>query len=64
MIVGYVANDYWILRNSWGRNWGQDGYAYITQDQLRDCGVSLLAYSLFGAKLFASFVLLIAAVVL
>ena len=32
-IIGWGTTDdqipYWIVRNSWGRQWGMDGYAYI-----------------------------------
>ena len=39
-LVGYgvdeVGQFYWILRNSWSRFWGEDGYMRITDDV---CGV-------------------------
>lgn len=37
-IVGYTP-DYWIVRNSWSPDWGDDGYFYLERD-VNACGVA------------------------
>lgn len=37
-IVGYTP-DYWIVRNSWSQEWGDDGYFYLERD-VNACGVA------------------------
>ena len=34
---------YWIVRNSWGRFWGQEGYVYIKRDTVKGHGVCGIA---------------------
>ena len=46
-IVGYgteksilgKATDYWIVRNSWGKGWGEHGYARIVRGK-NACGLA------------------------
>lgn len=44
LIVGYGATKdgekYWIVRNSWGTNWGQEGYILIRRDSHNECGIA------------------------
>jgi len=39
-MVGYAAN-YWIIRNSWAADWGENGYIYVSSKEVNGnlCGV-------------------------
>jgi len=38
--VGYEGYDYYIVKNSWGKSWGESGYVRIGMIHSNDCGIA------------------------
>jgi hypothetical protein len=43
VLVGYnTTGNYYIIKNSWGTMWGQNGFGYVSMTN--DCGISEFVY--------------------
>ena len=43
IVIGYAPN-YWMIKNSWGTQWGEDGFMYMAKDRENNCGIATYPY--------------------
>lgn len=47
VIVGWTRKN-WIIKNSWNKDWGIDGYLYLPKNKPNNCGIGWIVAAPIG----------------
>jgi hypothetical protein len=50
LLIGYTPN-YWIVKNQWGTNWGENGFIRITRNPSANCQIGTSAHIMYEGLL-------------
>jgi C1A family cysteine protease len=45
-VVGYDSDGNLMIKNSWGGDWGTNGFGWISANSSQNCGINLFGYSI------------------
>lgn len=49
-VVGYDSDGNYIIKNSWGKSWGTNGFGVVNKDPAKNCGINIRVYYFAGAS--------------
>ena len=53
-VIGYDSIGNLMIKNSWGKGWGVNGFGWISANSTKNCGINLYSYSLTSSSVSVS----------